>query len=616
MEFDLRKYWRLVTTWWWLLVIGAVVPTLISYRLILEQPAVYQARVILMVGTTMQSTNPNVSEMGVSQRLAIGYAEMVRYRPVTEEVIERLGLSTTPEALAAQISTAVRPNANLLEIYVSDMNPQAAAVIANMVAEVLIDTTPAAQSQGEQQRFIKAQLDDLQNKISTLEDDIERQTAELSDLTSAAEIRSAQDNLDSLQQVLSRYRSEYGLLLQSYVGDSVNQLTIVEPAQVPTRPTGGNKILVLGVSAGAGIGLALGGIFLMAYLDDTLKWEDVHDHSLLGFAVLGGVGRMSSDLKSMLERPESRTKEAESLRSLRAAILFRRLRYPFQTILITSTSPQEGKSFVSANLGAILASAGLRVILVDADLRKPSLHQLFDLPNVAGVASHLGYGGQPAELDAFEDLRETGINGLRLLPAGQGPLDPLPLLMSSDVSLLVNRLRDSADIVIFDTPPISAASDAIVLAAHCDRSVIVVAHNQTTLKQLQAAIRRFEERQELEVMGIVFNRVKVHDSSSYYYRRRGPAIWRKLMRRAALVRPLGKFLQAPMDGMAYVSLSDAAAQLGITGQMARRWVRAGRLPATRSGIRQWVREEDLAVLLGQDAREKDDLYLRGTTELD
>jgi len=614
MEFDLRKYWRLVTAWWWLLVIGGVVPTLISYRLISERPNLYQARVILMVGTTMQSTNPNATEMSISRRLALGYAEMVRYRPVTEEVIEKLGLSTTPEALAAQISTAVSANANLLEIYVTDMNPQAAAVIANTVAEVLIDKSPAAQAQGEQQRFIKAQLDDLQSKISNLEDDIEKQTAELADLTSAAEIRSAQDNLDSLQQVLSRYRSEYGLLLQSYVGDSVNQLTIVEPARVPTHPTGGNKVLVLGVSAGAGLGLALGGIFLMAYLDDTLKWEDVRDHSLLGLAVLGGVGRMASDRKSMFERPDSRTKEAESFRSLRAAILFRRLRHPFQTILVTSASPQEGKSFVSANLGVVLANAGLRVIIVDADLRKPSLHMLFDLPNAVGVADHLGYGMLPAKQASFEGLQETGVSGLRFLAAGQAPLDPLPLLMSSEALTLVNRLREVADIVIFDTPPLAAAADAIVLASHCDTSILVVAHNQTSQKQLEMAIRRFQERQELEIMGIVFNRIRVHDPNSYYYRRRGPSVWNRLLRRLTSIRSLARLFQSPMDGAEYLSLSDAAEELGITGQMARRWVKMGRLPATKAGVRHWVRREDLTILLGRPARDGEDGFLHSSID--
>jgi tyrosine-protein kinase len=606
MEFDLRRYVQVVVSWWWLLVIGAVVPALISYRFVSEQPDLYQARVILMVGTTMQSTNPSASEMGVAQRLAIGYAEMVRYRPVTEEVIEKLGLSTSPEDLANQMSTTVSPNANLLEIHVTDMNPQAAAAIANMVAEVLIDKTPAGQSQGDQQRFIKGQLDALRAKIEKLEDDIERQTAELSDLTSAAEIRSAEENLGSLEQVLSRYRSEYGLLLQSYVGDSVNQLTIVEPAMVPTSPIGGRRALVLGISGASGVGLSLAGIFLMTYLDDTIKWEEVRDQSLFGLTVLGGVGRMATDRTSMMERPEARSPEAESLRALRANILFRRLRNPFQTMLVTSAGPQEGKSFVVANLAVGLANAGLRVVLVDCDLRRPTLHMLFDLPNATGVAELLQYGGPMSDAMITDRIQETEMSNLLLLPAGQAPLDPLPMLMSPSLTVLVGYLREMADVVLVDVPPMLAVSDATVVASSCDVSVFVLANNLTTNRRLRLVSRHLEQHPEFGLLGVVFNQVRLGGGDSYYYRARKARVSGGMARLLARLGPLAKLVQPPGDDTErYVSLVDAADNLGITRQMARRWGKTGRLPVVRSGLRYWVRQEDVQSLAGRSAGEMD-----------
>jgi capsular exopolysaccharide synthesis family protein len=602
MEFDLRKYWKLVSTWWWLLVIGAAVPALISYRFVSQQPDVYQARVILMVGTTMQSTNPSASEMGISQRLAIGYAEMVRYRPVTQEVINRLGLSTTPEKLADQISTGVRPNANLLEIYVTDKNPQAAAVIANTVAEVLIGKTPAAQAQGEQQRFIKGQLDALRVKIEELEDAIGSQEAELAGLTSAAEIRAAQENLDSLEEVLSRYRSEYAGLLQSYAGDSVNQLTVVEPAIVPTSPRGGRKVLVVGISGAAGIGLSLAGVFLMTYLDDTLKWNEVRDQSLLGFNVLGGVGRMATGKGVLMNWPAARSPEAESLRALRANILFQRLQKPFQTVLISSAGPQEGKSFVAAALAVGLADAGLRVVLVDCDLRKPTVHLIFDLVNVSGTAELLRSDETLRDVSVKARLREIELSNLQLLPAGQPPLDPLPLLMSPRFANLMVHLREMAEVVILDVPPLLAVSDATVVASHCDISLFVIANNLTTHRQLRLVGRHLEQHPEFKLLGTVFNQVKLRDPESYYYRKSESTTARRIEGVLMRLGPLAKVFGPPdSDVERYVGLTDAAETLGIPVKMARRWTRTGRLSSRRSGLRVWILRDDLRAYLEREA---------------
>jgi len=358
MEFDLRKYLRLVLQWWWLIAIGAIVPATLSYYFVSQRPELYQARVVLMVGTTFQSANPNTSEMGVAMRLAQGYAEMVRYRPVTNGVIQKLGLGTSPEALALQITAAVRPEANLLEIMVTDQNPEAAAAIANALAEELILQTPAGQVQGEQQRFVEAQLEELRNKIQQVQQEIGQQSSQLADLTSAAEIQEAQQSIQSLEAVLSRYRTEYAALLRSYSADTINQLTIVEPAIVPVRPIGGRVGLVVAIAAAAGIGLALGGVFLIEYLDDSLKWSQQEGGDLLGLPVLGALGRMPTRKEQILAQPRALNHGAERLRALRTTLLLDRMERTYQTMLITSPVSGEGKSFTCVHLGVILSDAG------------------------------------------------------------------------------------------------------------------------------------------------------------------------------------------------------------------------------------------------------------------
>jgi succinoglycan biosynthesis transport protein ExoP len=373
MEFDLRRYWRLALKWWWLFAIGLIVPVVVSLRFTSQQKALYQARVVLMVGTTLQSSNPDAREIGIAERLARSYAEMVRYRPVTNEVIRKLGLKLTPEALASQIVALVRPEANLLELWVTDPNPRAAALIANALADELIRQSPASQLQGEQQRFIQQQLSDLKTKIEQVEQEIEDQAAELVNFTSAAEIQATQEHLNSLETIVSRYRSEYALYLQSWTGGAVNQLAIVEPAVEPKYPMGSKKKFVLAVSGIAGLVLALAAVLLIEYLDDTVRWEGDQNERVLGMPVLGAIARMPSRKGTIISRGTERSPESEAIRNLRTGLFLSRRRAPYRSILITSSNSREGKSFVTANLAVSFATAGLRTATCAGQPSTPSL---------------------------------------------------------------------------------------------------------------------------------------------------------------------------------------------------------------------------------------------------
>ena len=135
MEDDiLRRYLRLIRRWWWLLVLGAIIPVAVAYQFVSDDPDLYQAKVTLMVGTTIQSSDPDQRLISMSNTLAQAYAELVRRRPITEAVIKRLNYQSSPEALARGISTRVRTDAQLLEIIVTDLNPRSASLIANALA--------------------------------------------------------------------------------------------------------------------------------------------------------------------------------------------------------------------------------------------------------------------------------------------------------------------------------------------------------------------------------------------------------------------------------------------------------------------------------------------------
>lgn len=596
MEFDVKLYLRLVVKWWWLLVIGTVIPVVVSYYFLSHQAPLYQTRVVLMVGTTMQSANPDIGKMSIAEQLARGYAKIVGYRPVTSAVIEKLGLNRKPEVLAGQITAFVQPDANLLEIRVVDSNPQLAALIANALAEELIRQSPGSQTQSEQQLFVEQQLVKLKAKIEQVEKEIEDQKAALTNLTSAAEIKTAEENLAGLETVLSRYRSEHTSYLQSYAGASVNQLTIVEPAVEPVQPVAGKKALTLGIAALAGMGLAVAGVFLIEFMDDTLQWSGTQEETLFGLPVLGALGRMPNSPGAIIGRTRERSPEAEAVRTLRTNILLRWLNREYNTLLLSSPGSGEGKSFTAANLGVSMAAEGLRVVLVDADMRKPVLHELFDRPNTFGLADLLMHDTPMADVESVKGLQATGLPGLLLLSAGQIPLDPAVLLMSPHFPRLVESLRKHADVVIFDSPPVLAMADVKILVSRVESMAVVVANGVTTRSQLKEASRRLEELGPANILGMIFNGVKLRDHTHayYYYYHSGSGRFAWLLKAwHRLAHQGGRTEMTPEDPDWLFTVPEAADRLGVSRAVAWRWGKRGRLPLVRQGLRWLVRQEDL-----------------------
>ncbi len=594
MEFDLRRYWRLLLKWWWLFAIGFIVPVVVSYRFTSRQEALYQARVVLMVGTTLQSSNPDAREIGIAEQLARSYAEMVRYRPVTNEVIRKLGLKLSPEKLASEIVAFVRPEANLLEIWVTDPNPRAAALIANALAGELISQSPASQMPAEQQRFIQEQLDDLQTKISQVEKEIEDQTAALVTFTSAAEIQAAQEHLTSLETVVSRYRSAYAQYLQSWAGNAVNQLRIVEPAVEPKYPMGGKQKLVLAVAGAAGLVLALGAVLIIEYLDDTVRWEGDRNEKVLGMPVLGTIARMPNSKGAIVSRGSERSPESEAVRNLRTSLFLSRRRTPHRSILITSSNSREGKSFVTANLAVLFAAAGLRTILVDGDMRRPTQHAIFDLPNIFGLADLLNRSVSPEQVIINKGLQPTGVPNLLLLSAGKVPPDPTILLASPNLASLMQVLQERADIILLDSPPVLSVPDTALLASECDATLLVVNNGVTSGTQINKARKELSQHEDINLIGVAFNNVKQRGGSYYYY---SATDRRPLLNRLWTLIPLfssnGYALDDPDRP---VGLREMAEYLGIQPHIARRWCKSGRIPGFKRHWRWYVRRGDLQAM--------------------
>jgi non-specific protein-tyrosine kinase len=207
---------------------------------------------------------------------------------------------------------------------------------------------------------------------------------------------------------------------------------------------------------------------------------------------------------------QPRSPVAEAFRSLRTNIQFAGVDRPLHTLLITSPGPQDGKSTVAANLAAIMAQGGKRVLLLDADLRRPRVHKMAGLTNEVGLTSL--FVRTPLNLDGA--VRPTTVEGLSVVTSGGLPPNPAELLGSERMQQVLALLSQQADMVVVDTPPAAAVTDPSVLAAHCDGVLLILEPGKTPRGAAALAVENLR-RAGARVIGVVFNNVPLNRAGYY-----------------------------------------------------------------------------------------------------
>ncbi|HZJ76120.1 MAG TPA: CpsD/CapB family tyrosine-protein kinase [Oscillospiraceae bacterium] len=204
---------------------------------------------------------------------------------------------------------------------------------------------------------------------------------------------------------------------------------------------------------------------------------------------------------------------SEAYRTLRTNIQFSSLDKPVKTIVITSAGPGEGKTTSATNLAITMAYSGSKVLLVDADLRKPVLHRIFGISNQFGLTSVL-----VSELNYKERILPTYIEGLEILPVGVIPPNPSELLASNKMKQLLSEAREDYDFILIDTPPAAVVTDASILAAIADGTILVCSSGQVPI---EGAIRAKEllENVNANIIGVILNKIPTDQKnySHYYY---------------------------------------------------------------------------------------------------
>jgi succinoglycan biosynthesis transport protein ExoP len=316
-----------------------------------------------------------------------------------------------------------------------------------------------------------------------------------------------------IYHLLLRRLNETGVTEQLSMGNA----SLIDPAEVPTVPVKPQKVrsTLTGLLLGLGAGLALA--FGLSTLDTTIRTPDDLEHGL-GLPYLGTMLRFRPIHEAQARgelivhwRPHA--PEAEAVRTIRTGIMLVRAELPSRALLITSVAPQEGKTVVVANLAIALAQAGRKVLLVDADMRKPRLGTLFPgESDGTGLVQLLS-----ADLPLDAGVRPTDIEHLSLLPCVTAADQPSELLESPRLVSLIAAAKERFDFVLFDSPPLLAVTDAVVLASRLDGVVLVVKGGSTPRELLHRGIAMLAEAQAAPAGGVL-NMVDIRGGDSAYHR--------------------------------------------------------------------------------------------------
>jgi polysaccharide biosynthesis transport protein len=294
----------------------------------------------------------------------------------------------------------------------------------------------------------------------------------------------------------------------------VNNMQVVDLAEVPYKPIKPRVVLTLFLGVFGGLAVSIGLAFFVNYLDDSVKsQEDVE--SFLRLPFLGYVPNIKTN--SVVERdlqahlhPQSNA--AEGFRTIRATISLTHKSEKFRIISVTSTIPSEGKSLIASNLAIVTAQTGLRTLLVDADLRRPSVHKAYQLHSPQGLSSFL-----MEDLKSFEPMvHKTEVSNLDVICCGAVPSNPSELIGSNRMMAFLAQAGERYDRIVLDCPPISAVSDPLIISAMSDGVVFVSKFNKIRREHALKSVQRLQNA-GIHIMGVVLNDIDFEGKDSYYY---------------------------------------------------------------------------------------------------
>ena len=501
----LRRRWRLVVVCL-ILAIGA------SLALSLSQTKMYQGTASLLLQPEQPVDTGGGGAVMEPEEVAT-QADVIASVQVAERVVDELNLDAEePQDLLDDISVTVVEDKRVVEVSALEPRPQLAADIANAFAEQYIEyreEEALEAAEAEEERYTEA--------IEDVQDDLRRVRRQMDDSgVSGDELDALQQQESSLifqqSQIAAQLSAAQAVQAGPLPGGEV--LLRAEPSRQPAEP----KPIQAGVLGGViGLLIGVGLAYVRDRLDDAIRDEQRLRSAVSGRPILGSIpasGDESTGRVATLLAPQSPLSEA--YRTLNTNVRFllaaEREHRPGRgdVLLVTSAGPGEGKTSVATNLAVAASRVGLRVILVDADLRRPAAADKFGLDVPVGLSDLLADGGPPNP-----HLHEVGLGRLRVLAAGSIPPNPAELLASPRIAGLLAELADQADLVVVDSAPVLRVADSLELIDAMDLILLVARRKVSRIHSVSAAADRIRQVGGT-LSGCVFNGVDTK-ASSYGY---------------------------------------------------------------------------------------------------
>ena len=503
---DLVKYLLLLWHWAWLIVLAVIICGGAAYYISNLIPPVYEAKTTVLVDMAPSNKSIDYSSLQLSSQLTQTYSQMITKSPVLTEVANRLGLIDVD---AKTISAKPVANTQLINILVESTDPALAANIANSLVSVFADQVQSLQTE----RF-SASEESLQTQMNDIQAKLQEANNQLNNTTDATE-------KDRLQTMIANYSQTYAGLLQSFeqvrLAEAQTRSSIVqiEPASIPLTPVRPRILLNVAVAALVSAVLAGGLIIGIDLLNDTVKTPEEITNKL-GIPVLGVISHHPPVEDTPITEAQPLSPITEAFRTLRTNVKYAGagLEKPLRSIMVTSAQPGEGKTEILVNLGIVLAQNRMRVLVMDADLRRPALHRRLGLDNLVGLSQIFVH----PELGMSYSLQPTRVNGLTAITSGDTPPNPSELLGSQLMGTILEDLKNSYDILQIDTPPALAVTDAAVLLPFVEGVLLVIKPGITNMATLQRLASQFRQL-NANLLGAVLNDINLRNSSyGYYYK--------------------------------------------------------------------------------------------------
>jgi capsular exopolysaccharide synthesis family protein len=552
---ELLSCWHIIRKRLWLVLLLPLLSAGSTLLYIYEQVPHYQTTVTLFVNPAQVSPSvPGVSEgftvsdIQNAQALIQTYGVLIHTRSFVQQVAQEMHMPIPENEVQQALSSTYAVNTQFFYISATHTNPEAAREMANTAAQILVAREEQRQQSqhaqiehqlqqapATEQQHLDALIQALQAELAYYDHHIQLAQSELTQLQNARQAGTHVDDArirELLEQVpdlrYSRIDVQTRLAdaemkrasLDTLEAQSRTAATIVDQALLPTIPISNHALprVLLSLLFGLGLGIGLAG--LLEYLDTTIKTPEALEkvysmpvQGIIGMTHKRHLRRQSNYLILLADR----SPVAESFRTLRTSLLVANEHAPLRSILVTSTGPGEGKTFIAVNLAASLALSGLRVVLVDTDLRKPSLHHIFSAARSTGFTNLVMNRNSRLE----DALQATPIRNLRVLTAGAISSHPTELLTSPQAASLMQQIEEHADIVIYDSPPVATVIDGAIIAGRVDGVLQVVCAGHTQA-DLVLRCKMVLAQAQAHILGPVLNQVQATDLGQSYYSSYGP----------------------------------------------------------------------------------------------